>query len=389
LKILVLHSPYLSGPASGENRVVEDETRLLREGGHDVTQFRPARRGTPLFGPAVEGARAVWSPNAVREVRKLVPRGEVDVVHCHNLFPALSPAVLRAAADAGAAVLMTLHNFRLPCLPATLLRRGQVCELCVGRIPWRGVVHRCYRGSVAASATLATSLTLHRAIGSFERIDLYLAVSDFVRAKHLEAGLPAERIAVKPNFAWRTSRREGPGEHFLFAGRLSREKGVRTLITAWAGLRAKLIVAGDGPDEEALRREAPSSVEFLGQVDPLEMPALLERARALILPSIWYEGSPRIVLEAYAKGVPVVASAIGSLPDLVDDGVTGMLVRPGDSASLAHTVEQLLDDAESTRLGDGAWEIWSQRYTPERSLQELEAAYETAVEARHRRLVNR
>ena len=388
MRVLVLHSPYLSGAASGENRVVEDEVRLLREGGHDLKVYVPERVSMSAIGSLREGMQAVWSRQAVGEVGDIMRSEGIDVVHCHNLFPALSPAVIRIAGDAGAAVAMTLHNFRRLCLPATFLRQGQLCELCLGRVPWRGVVNRCYRGSAAGSAALATSLTLHRAVGSFNRVSLYLAVSDFIRAKHIEAGFPAGRIAVKPNFAWSARRREGAGRYFLFAGRLSPEKGVQTLLAAWREINAPLVVAGDGPERELVRREAPAGVEFRGAVEPDEMPLLLADARALVLPSIWYEGAPRAVLEAYAAGVPVVASSIGGLPSLVEDGVSGLLVRPGDAAALAAAVERLLEDGESTRLGGGAWNAWKERYTPEQGLKELEAAYGRALETAHRGLVD-
>ena len=382
LRILVLHSPYLSGPASGENRVVDDEVRLLREGGHDVEVFLPARRAGQALGGLREGMSAVWSRDAVERVRQLIDGQRSEIVHCHNLFPALSPAVLRVADDAGAAVLMTLHNYRLACLPATFLRDDRVCEDCLGHVPWRGVVHRCYRGSAAAGAALATSLTLHRARGTFDRVDLFLAVSEFLRAKHVEAGLPAERVSVKRNFAWSARRREGPGEYVLFAGRLSPEKGVRTLLDASRRIDAPVVIVGDGPDGDELRRLAPKRVSFLGAVEAARMPELLAGARALVLPSIWYEGAPRTVLEAYAAGVPVVASSIGALPDLVDDTVTGLLVPPGDSASLAAAIERLSDDAECLRLGEGAWKEWSDRYAPEVALKELEGAYRRALDGR-------
>jgi glycosyltransferase involved in cell wall biosynthesis len=382
LRILVLHSPYLSGPASGENRVVEDEVRLLREGGHEVEVFLPTRRAGQALGGLREGMSAVWSREAVQKVRGMIDRQRFEIVHCHNLFPALSPAVLRAAHDAGAPVLMTLHNYRLACLPATFLRDNRVCEDCLGHVPWRGVVHRCYRGSAAASAALATSLTLHRARGTFDSVDLFLAVSDFMRAKHIEAGLPADRVSVKRNFAWGTRRREGPGEYALFAGRLSPEKGVRTLLDAWRGIDVPLVIAGDGPEGDELRPLAPEGVRFLGAVEAARMPELVAGARALVLPSIWYEGAPRSVLEAYAAGVPVIASSIGGLPDLVEDTVTGLLVPPRDSASLAAAIERLSDDAESLRLGEGAWKEWSERYAPEVALKDLERVYRRALDRR-------
>ena len=375
MRVLVLHSRYLSGAVSGENRVVDDEVRLLREGGHEVNVFFPPRRAGRTFGAIQEGLSAVWSRAAVEHVQQVVKRERPDVVHCHNLFPALSPGVLRAAGSAGAAVVMTLHNYRLICLPSTLLRKGRVCEDCLGRLPWRGVVHRCYRGSAAASASLATSIGVHRALGTYERVDLYLAVSEFMRTKHIEMGIAPERVVTKSNFAWSTARRDGPGDYFVFAGRLSPEKGVWPLLAAWRHLTLPLLVVGDGPDRDALQASAPKSVAFRGALAPDEMPALLARARALIVPSLWYEGAPRILLEAYAAGVPVLASRIGALPELVEHGASGLLFPPNDVEALAAGVTRLADDGESERLGEGAWQLWRERFTPERGLKELEACY--------------
>jgi glycosyltransferase involved in cell wall biosynthesis len=378
VRVLVLHSRYLSGAVSGENRVVDDEVRLLREGGHEVSVFFPPRRAGRTFGAIQEGLSAVWSRGAVEHVQQVVERERPDVVHCHNLFPALSPGVLRAAGRAGAAVVMTLHNYRLICLPSTLLRKGKVCEDCLGRLPWRGVVHRCYRGSAAASASLATSIGVHRALGTYERVDLYLAVSEFMRTKHIEMGIAPERVVTKSNFAWSTARRAGPGDYFVFAGRLSREKGVWPLLAAWRHLTLPLLLVGDGPDRDALQASAPKSVAFRGALAPDEMPALLARARALIVPSLWYEGAPRIILEAYAAGVPVLASRIGALPELVEHGASGLLFPPNEVAALATAVTRLADDGESERLGEGAWQLWRARFTPERGLKELEACYRRA-----------
>ena len=235
MRVLILHSRYLSGTTSGENRVVEDEARLLRDAGHDVLVWAPSPSELGVAGRVRAGASALWSARAVEKVRRLIGRHQPQVVHCHNLFPMLSPAVIRAAA-AEAPVVATLHNFRLLCLPATFVRDGEPCEDCLGHLPWRGVRYRCYRGSRLGSGALAGSLGLHRALGTFDDVRRFLAVSDFVRAKHVEAGFPPEQIKVKPNFSWPLPRREGPGEYFLYLGRLSPEKGVPTLLEAWRGL---------------------------------------------------------------------------------------------------------------------------------------------------------
>jgi glycosyltransferase involved in cell wall biosynthesis len=382
VRILVVHSRYLSGPASGENRVVDDEVRLLREAGHEVVAWTPSLPGNAgtldLVGAAFG---AVWSQRAAARVGELLRQKRADVVHVHNLFPNLSPAVIRAAAAEGTKVVATLHNYRLLCLPATLLRNGRICEDCLGRTPWPGVLHKCYRSSSAASAAIATSLTSHRALGTFRSVALFLAVSEFVRTKHVQGGLSPHRIMVKPNFAWPAERRRGPGRYFLYLGRLSAEKGVDTLLKAWGDLEAPLHLAGDGPDRSLLERLAPENVRFLGLVPPEQATELVRGARALMLPSRWYEGAPRAIPEAYAAGVPVVASRIGGLPEFVDEGTSGLLVPPGNVQALRRAAAHLVSDQASVELGDGAYRLWAKRWTPEHGLRALEEAYARAATA--------
>jgi glycosyltransferase involved in cell wall biosynthesis len=376
MRVLVLHSRYATGPSSGENRVVDDEVELLRSGGHDVHLWSPMPEDSSTGSRIAMAASAVWSRPAVAEVRRLARELDPDVIHVHNLFPLLSPAVLRTDV---APVVVTLHNYRLLCLPAVFLRDGKACEDCLGKLPWRGVVHRCYRGSAAGSAALATSLGVHRRAGSFARVALFLAVSEFVREKHLEAGFDPDRIRVKPNFTAPLPRREGAGGDFLFLGRLSEEKGLHRLVGLWADVPARLVVVGDGPERARLEAMAPGNVEFHGSVPSDQVAGFLTQARALVLPSICYEGAPRTVVEAYAAGVPVIANRHGALPSVVSDGVTGLLVEPGEASAWKAALGTVLDDAESERLGQGAFSAWRTGYSPEQGLADLEAAYATVT----------
>lgn len=380
MRILTVHNPYSSGPVSGENRVVENEARLLREHGHHVRRWEPTPAGVSGLRLVATGATAVWSLQAAKELRRQVERHRAELIHCHNLFPSLSPSVLRAAHVDGVPAVMTLHNYRLLCLPATFVRDHRICEDCLGRFPWRGVRHRCYRNSILASGALAASHTLHRLAGTYDRVDLFLAVSSFLKGKHVEAGWRAEAIRVKPNFAWAAKRREGPGDYFAYVGRLTAEKGVETLLDVWRDIRAKLLIVGDGPDAARLREIAPTGVEFTGAVPGSEVPALLARARALLVPSRWYEGAPAVIPEAYAAGVPVIAADIGGVAEGVIDGESGFLVGAGGTPAWADAVTRLQDDRECRRLGDGAFALWRSRYSPETGIQELEAAYRAALE---------
>jgi glycosyltransferase involved in cell wall biosynthesis len=382
MRISIVHSRYLSGAASGENVVVEDEAKLLTRGGHHVEVWQPRPTRVTGIGLVRTGLDAIWSRDAVAQVRRMVRQTGAEVVHFHNLFPTLSPAVLRVPTEEGAAAVMTLHNYRLMCLPSTFLRDGRICEDCAGRLPWPGVVHRCYRDSLPGSVALAASLSLHRKSRTFDRVALYLPVSEFVRTKYIEAGFAPERLRAKSNFAWPTRKREGPGDHFVYLGRLSTEKGVRTLVEAWKRMTAKLVVVGDGPDAGSLRSVAPRTIEFAGLVHHAKVADILRGARAILVPSLWYEAQPRVILEAYATGVPVIASRIGGLPDLVVDGESGLLVPPGDPGAWAEAAGRLLDDSEADRLGEGAHRLWKDRYSPERGLKDLNDAYRFALSRR-------
>jgi glycosyltransferase involved in cell wall biosynthesis len=375
VRILILHSRYLSGPVSGENRVVDDELTLLREADHDVRLWAPSPEG---ISNLKAGLATIWSSSASTTMRRLTDSFEPDIVHVHNLFPMLSPAVLRADIP----IVMTLHNYRYSCLPGTFYLDGRVCEDCLGRVPWRGVVRRCFRDSTRASLALAGSLTIHRAIGSFENVDLFLAVSAWIKRKHAEAGLASRKIVVRTNFAQPVELRDGPGEYFLYAGRLAPEKGLDLLVRDWSSDLAPLLVAGDGPELQRLRGVASSNVRFLGGLPGKEIARLLRNSRAVVVPSRWYEGAPRSIIEAYATGVPVMASAIGAIPEVVANGRSGFLLPPEDRDSWLSAARRLMDDDESERLGRGAFEVWKEAHTPQRALEQLESAYLRAIDSR-------
>jgi glycosyltransferase involved in cell wall biosynthesis len=385
MRVLVLHSAYLSGPVSGENRVVEDETRLLSEAGHSVEAWTPSPASNGAYQLVRAGASSIWSRESIGRLRGLLQSFRPEVVHFHNLFPMLSPAVIRIANAAGAATVQTLHNYRSMCLPATLLRGGSICEACVGHLPWRGVVHRCYRGSVAGSVALATSLALHRVIRTPARVDLYLAISRFVKEKHEEAGLSLSGIRVKRHFAWDGPTRAGAGRYFLYVGRLSEEKGLSSLVRNWDHDAGEFLIAGSGPQEGELRGIGRKGVSFTGAVPPSRIQELLVDARALLVPSRWYEGAGKVVLEAYAAGVPVVASRIGALPEVVEEDLSGFLLPPEDPASWLAACKRLLDDRVSMRLGQGARRLWQASFSPDVGLKEMESAYAEAMERQKER----
>lgn len=343
IRVLVVHNRYLQ--RGGEDSVVDSEVCLLRERGHAVELFERSSKALSA-SPLVMAKDLVWNAAIGRELANALARFRPDVVHVHNTFPLMSPAVYWAAADAHVPVVQTLHNFRMMCLNALFLREGKVCEDCMGQVPWRGVIRACYRGSRGASAALAGMLTIHRGLGTYRnKVARYIALNAFCRGKFIEGGLSAERVVVKPNFVDFASPQPALRAGLLFVGRLSAEKGLTTLAHAMAQLPgAQLRVAGDGPESGLL--DGVAGVTCLGSLSNETVRQEMSRAVALVVPSIWYETFGLVVIEAFACGTPVIASRIGALAELVRDGETGLLVEPGNSSDLADKIAWALAHPE-------------------------------------------
>jgi glycosyltransferase involved in cell wall biosynthesis len=367
VRVLIVHNRYRSSLPSGENRVVDDEIELLRNAGADVTTLirssddlvsaTTMRRLPYALGP-------VHGFDAVRELRHRIAENRPDVVHVHNLFPMISPSVIRVAHRAGIPVVQTVHNYRHSCVRGTLFRNGSICEDCVGRIPWPGVMHGCYRDSRIESAAMATGLLAHRA--TWRLVDRFLPVSSFVGERLRAFGIPADRIVVKANAVADPGPQPRPGDTILFAGRLDPEKGIELLIDAWRRRRPdgyRLVIAGDGalrPVVDAVAAEM-SSVEALGAVDRATMTKLLRASGAVVVPSIWYEGAPRIITEAWSYSRPVLATSIGALASMVDAS-TGWTAEPTLDA-FAYTLSTITREATRER-GAAARRLYLRTSTP-------------------------
>jgi glycosyltransferase involved in cell wall biosynthesis len=305
------------------------------------------------------------------------------VIHAHNTFPLISPSLYVAADKAGVPVVQTLHNFRLFCPQAMLLRDGKVCEDCLGKSPWRGVARGCYRGSKMQSAVIGGMQVLHRALGTYRnKVTRYIALNEFCRNKFIEGGLPTERIVVKPNFVDFAAHQPEPRTGMLFVGRLSVEKGVSTLVKAMAlssGMRLR--VAGDGPESGLL--DGVAGVSKLGSLSGEAVRREMSIAAALVVPSIWYENFPRTIVEAFACGLPVIASRIGALADIVRDGETGLLFEPGNPRDLADKMAWAQTHPQAMlEMGKHARLEYEEKYTSECNFGQLMAIYEEAIRVR-------
>ncbi len=402
VRILLVHNFYGSTSPSGENAVVEEERDLLRAGGHEVLEhfvssdwIREGGRMRLLR----TGLLAPWNPGARAEVRRKILRFAPDIVHVHNVFPLLSPSVFSAAEGTGAAVVATLHNYRTVCPAAVLLRDGKPCEACVRtRSVIPAVRYGCYKASRLMTLPVAAGVALHRWLKTYDRhVDAHIALTAFQKEQLVRGGLPENKIHVKPSsfngvcrpVPWRE--RESK---VVFVGRISSEKGLDSLLEAWrlwGDAAPQLEIVGDGPDLERLRAAAggglSSKVSFTGRKPQPEAHALMARAKLLALPSIWFEGFPLALREAFAFGVPVAASRIGPFEELVEKTGAGRCFNPGDPASIYGIIaEAWRNDSELDQMGRMAFREYQTRYSRQEGLAGLERVYQWAMEIRRLRL---
>jgi glycosyltransferase involved in cell wall biosynthesis len=377
MRVLLAHNRYQQ--AGGEDAVLAEEHQLLVRNGVEVELYEQDNKlieSMPAMQVAVD---TIWSRRTVSEIGARIQRFRPDVIHVHNTFPLISPSLYFAAAKHGVPVVQTLHNFRLFCAQAMFMRNGAVCEDCIGKLPWRGVLRRCYRESGPQSAVVVSMQGIHRWLGTYRnKVTRYIALNKFCRDKFIEAGLPADRIMIKPNFidlpAPQPTQRSGG----LFVGRLSPEKGIGTLAQALhLHGSASIDVIGHGPQEEELR--ALPNANLLGFMKGEQIYSRMAQAAYLVMPSIWYENFPRTLVEAYACGLPVIASRLGAMAELVRDGETGLLFTPGDAAELAEKLRWAdSHPAEMQRMGEAARREYEANYTSDINFRQLMHIYDEA-----------
>ena len=341
MRILLAHNYYQQ--PGGEDAVFAADAALLREYGHEVVEYTEDNARIRSMNKFAVGAQTIWSRPTQHRLRQVLRAARPDVAHFHNTFLLISPAAYSTCHTVGVPVVQVLHNYRLLCPTATFYRAGRVCEDCLQTsFPWPALIHKCWRASRSQTAVAAAMLSFHRWSRTWrEEVDVYVALSEFARRKFVQGGIPEEKIAVKPNFVHRDpGERRKLGDYALFVGRLAPEKGLETLLAAWRDLKGiPLKVVGDGPLFAQARsldgRENLRCIDFLGQQSNEVVLALMQEARFVVLPSEWYENFPMTIVEAYACGVPVVASRLGAMTEIVEDARTGLLFNPGDPHDLA------------------------------------------------------
>jgi len=399
VKILLVHNFYGSSAPSGENTAYAAEADLLRNRGHAVVEFNRHSDEILRYGIAgsVRGAAGVvWNPFSLGALKRLLRETSPDVVHVHNTFPLLSPSIFYASQPSNVPTVMTMHNYRIGCSAATALRDDRPCTLCLDRksvLP--AIRYGCYRDSRLATLPVSAMIAYHNARDTWRRnVDAFITLTGFQKEKMARFGIPEESLHVKPHFLDHPPRpvpwNERTG-NAVFVGRLYAAKGIHVLVDAWTRMGTsgpRLEIIGDGPMKETLERSvrtsgAARSVSFLGNVPHDDALKRIAQAKLLVVPSICFEGFPMVIQEAFALGVPVAASDIGSLPYLITENINGRLFPPGNAEALLSCVTKLLnDDAALQLLGAGAKRDFDAHYTAEENYSLLMAVYAAAAEHR-------
>jgi glycosyltransferase involved in cell wall biosynthesis len=386
MRVLLVHNRYQQ--RGGEDAVVDAEARMLARRGIEVRRF-------DADNDAIHGALAkirvsvnqfAGSADMRDRIGIVLNEFRPDVVHVHNWFPTISASIFRQCKAAGVRVVHTIHNYRLLCAGATLFRNGKVCEDCIGRtFRTPGIRHKCYRDSAIGTAAATAGMLTHWAVGTWRHsVDRFIALTDFSRRKLIEGGIAADRISVKPNFV-EPDPGPGPGDggYFLYAGRLTEEKGVRVLLDCWKNASGlpPLWIAGNGPlcEEVRIAEITTKNVRWLGMKSSEEVVSLMKHAKATLCPSLWYEGMPRVVIESFAAGTPVIASSIGSYPEMIVDGESGALFAYGHAGALLDRVRKLEATAAWQSMRSHARLRFLAEYTGEKNYSLLLNIYRAAM----------
>lgn len=388
MKILIAHNFYQV--PGGEDAVARSEVAMLKSFGEEVVTYERHNNEFEKFNPVKKVAHFLslaHNQYSYRHLREVLRKHRPDVAHFHNIYYLLTPSVYQACRDEGVPVVQSLHNYRMMCSNGLLFRDGHVCEDCLTKNIWEGVKHRCFRDSAVMTLLMASTLDRLWKRGVWvDGVDRYIVAAQFTRRKYVDRGISIEKIAFKPHFIDPApERRVKDAGYVLYLGRLSQEKGVDVLLNAWGMLKdIPLKIAGTGPMGSSLKKivvdNALSHVEFLGLLEPAQCQDLLREAKVVVIPSVCYENFPRVVVEAFACGIPVIASRLGSLQELVEDGETGLLFEPGNAPALAHAVRLCFENRmKVSYMGDNARRVFEEKYSARANHQKLVEIYTDVI----------
>ncbi|MGE0268331.1 MAG: glycosyltransferase [Candidatus Omnitrophota bacterium] len=388
MRILIGHNQYQN--FGGEDAVALAEQQLLQDNGHEVIVYSRSNTELTKFSFR-EKSRFMWylawSDQSYRELRKLIRDTKPDIAHFHNIYFMMSPAVYHASKDEGIPVVQSLHNFRPLCANGLFFRNNQVCEKCLNGSLFNGIKHRCYQKSWVISALVVRMLMAHRKMNTWKnKVDAYITATEFTKQKYVRAGIAPDKIFIKPNFIYPPTKEQAVDQGYaLYVGRLSDEKGVEVLIKAWKEIKEyPLIIAGDGPlmpyVSGFIHNNQLTNVSLLGHVGQDKYDQLMRGARMVVVPSICYENFPRIVAEAMAYGIPVVASRLGSLQEIIHDQKEGFLFEPGNPGALVDAVRLCLNEKGYAGIKQQAFNKYIQSFSSDVNYSALMKIYQQVLQ---------
>jgi glycosyltransferase involved in cell wall biosynthesis len=389
MRIVVAHNRYKY--AGGEDSVLRAEVEMLRDAGHVIELFEADNRTIEGTLAKISAAGSLFhSTCSSQRMAALLRTFRPAILHIHNWFPLLSPSIISAANEQGIPVIQTLHNFRMLCANGSMHRDGHICHDCLGKqFPLNGVVHRCYSNSRLGSALVATAFSYHRLAHTWDGVTTFIALSEYQKELLVVGGLEARQITVKPNFVKRNSQvGTGRGGFALFVGRLTPEKGIRTVLRAWAENRIsiELKIMGDGPLAEEVREKVRNmpQVQYLGHQSTTEVYAAMADAKFVICASECHEAFGLSIVEALSCGTPVLAADTGTVKELIDDGRTGFHFAAGDSSDLAAKATALAtNNAKYQQMRRSCRAVYEERYTDTINYKLLMNIYQRAIVSAH------
>lgn len=380
--VLMAHN-YYQVPG-GEDTVFHNEVKMLEKNGHKVTKYTRHNDDIKggIFSKLKLSIETIFSLKTYKEVKKLIDENDIDIVHVHNTLPLISPSIYYAARVKKVPVVQTIHNFRLLCPGATFTRSGEICEDCVSKGLEQSLKYKCYRNSLSQTFIMYTMLKLHRIIGTYNKIN-YITLTEFNKQKLSTLVKDESKIHVKPNFVEKREDIERTLEdYFVYIGRLDDIKGIKFLVEAWKNIDKdiNLYIIGTGPEEEKLKHiiseNRLNNVKLLGFIEREDAFKVIEKSRAIIVPSQWNEPFGMVIIEAFSKSVPVIASNIGSIPYIVTNNLDGILIKHNDNFELKKAVNTIFYNNELNEvLGNNAYKTYKDKYTDYENYNTLKKIY--------------
>ena len=384
MKVLFIHNFYQL--AGGEDAVFANEVALLKNNGHEVIIHTVDNATiTNFFDKFCLLFNTIFSFSQYNKVKHLLQTELPAVVHVHNYFPLISPSVFYACKKCNIPVIHTLHNYRAVCPTALLMYDGEINEKSIHGNAWWSVAKKVYRNSFIGSLVLACMVESHKFLGTWQtKVNFFIALTEFAKIKYIEAGWPAEKILVKPNFIEVPSDSSVPaskvGSYAIFVGRLSEEKGIDILLAAWTRVDLPLKIIGDGPLKNHIVSKPSASIEYLGLKKKDEVLGLIQTADFIIMASTCYEGFPIVLLEAFACGTPALVPCLGSMGEIVESNIIGLHFEAGNATDLADKAQWMIDNpAAIKQMGVNARKEYLAKYTPEKNHEILMDIYQQAI----------